>query len=91
MTVGIVTRAAELLNTSQPVVSRFLKQLEDAKTNGKFDISLFRYYADCDSYTCFERHEMPLRRIKGDSRTKDNFANENTTGTCPIRKACPDG
>ena len=34
------------------------------QTGGKYDIGYFQYDAECDSYTCLEGHEMPLRRVR---------------------------
>lgn len=40
--------------------------------------------------SCLEGHEMPLRRIKTNDRTKSYFVSKETCGACPIKKACTD-
>lgn len=58
------------------------------QTNGKYDISHFRYDPERDSYTCLEGHELPLRRTDDDTRIKRYWSGVVTCGDCPIRKAC---
>jgi len=51
-----------------------------------FALSHFQYDAERDSYACLEGHEMPLRRIREETRTKIYRTDKDTCGACPIKK-----
>lgn len=75
MTVGTVTGAAELLNTSQPAVSRSLKQLEDATGMTLFVRTGNRVAPTREAQLLYEEVDRSFRGIKRISRAAEEIRN----------------
>ncbi|WP_298855851.1 LysR substrate-binding domain-containing protein [uncultured Ruegeria sp.] len=75
MTVGTVTGAAELLNSSQPAVSRSLKQLEDAIRMTLFVRTGNRVTPTREAQLLYEEVDRSFRGLKRISRAADEIRN----------------
>ncbi|WP_298921032.1 LysR substrate-binding domain-containing protein [uncultured Roseobacter sp.] len=75
MTVGTVTGAAELLNTSQPAVSRSLKQLEDATRMVLFVRTGNRVTPTREAQLLYEEVDRSFRGLKRIGRAADEIRN----------------
>lgn len=75
MTVGTVTGAAELLNTSQPAVSRSLKQLEGATKMVLFVRTGNRVKPTREALLLYEEVDRSFRSLKRISRAADEIRN----------------
>lgn len=75
MAVGTVTGAAEILNTSQPAVSRSLKQLEDAVKMSLFNRSGNRVIPTQEAYLLFEEVDKSFRSIRRIGRAAEEIRN----------------
>ena len=73
MAVGTVTGAAEILNTSQPAVSRSLKQLEDAVKMSLFNRSGNRVIPTQEAYLLFEEVDKSFRSIRRIGRAAEEI------------------
>lgn len=75
MTVGTVTGAAELLNTSQPAVSRSLKQLEDVTRMKLFVRTGNRVAPTHEAQLLYEEVDRSFRGLKRISRAAEEIRN----------------
>ncbi len=75
MAVGTVTGAAELLNTSQPAVSRSLKQMEDAVKMTLFIRSGNRIAPTKEAYLLYEEVDKSFRGLKRIGRAAEEIRN----------------
>ncbi len=75
MAVGTVTGAAEILNTSQPAVSRSLKQLEDAVKMSLFNRSGNRVVPTREAYLLYEEVDKSFRSIRRIGRAAEEIRN----------------
>ena len=75
MTVGTVTGAAEMLNTSQPAVSRSLKQLEDVTKMTLFVRSGNRVAPTREAILLYEEVDRSFRGIKRIGRAAEEIRN----------------
>lgn len=75
MTVGTVTGAAELLSTSQPAVSRSLKQLEDATKMTLFVRTGNRVAPTHEAQLLYEEVDRSFRGLKRISRVAEEIRN----------------
>jgi len=75
MTVGTVTRAAEVLHTSQPAVSRSLKQLEHVVEMELFKRSGNSIVPTKEAFLLFEEVDKSFRGIKRISRAAKEIKN----------------
>ena len=75
MTVGTVTGAAELLNTSQPAVSRSLKQLEDVTKMTLFVRTGNRVTPTLEAQLLYEEVDRSFRGLKRISRAAEEIRN----------------
>ena len=73
MSVGTVTGAAEVLNTSQPAVSRSLKQLEDAVKMPLFTRSGNRVVPTQEAFLLFEEVDKSFRSIRHIGRAAEEI------------------
>ena len=75
MAVGTVTGAAEILNTSQPAVSRSLKQLEDAVKMPLFNRSGNRVVPTQEAFLLYEEVDKSFRGIRRIGRAAEEIRN----------------
>jgi len=75
MAVGTVTGAAEILNTSQPAVSRSLKQLEDAVKMTLFNRSGNRVVPTREAFLLYEEVDKSFRSIRRIGRAAEEIKN----------------
>ncbi|MDG1530067.1 MAG: LysR substrate-binding domain-containing protein [Paracoccaceae bacterium] len=75
MAVGTVTGAAEILNTSQPAVSRSLKQLEDAVEMTLFKRSGNRVIPTREAVLLYEEVDKSFRSIRRIGRAAEEIKN----------------
>ncbi len=75
MAVGTVTGAAEILNTSQPAVSRSLKQLEDSVKMSLFNRSGNRVVPTQEAYLLYEEVDKSFRSIRRIGRAAEEIRN----------------
>lgn len=75
MNVGTVTGAAEVLNTSQPAVSRSLKQLEDAVKMALFRRSGNRVVPTREAYLLYEEVDKSFRSLRRIGRAAEDIRN----------------
>lgn len=75
MTVGTVTGAADVLNTSQPAVSRSLKQLEDAVKMTLFVRSGNRVAPTREANLLFDEVDKSFRSLRRISRAAEEIRN----------------
>lgn len=75
MAVGTVTGAAEILNTSQPAVSRSLKQLEDAVKMALFNRSGNRVVPTREAFLLYEEVDKSFRSIRRIGRAAEEIKN----------------
>ncbi|MCF6432960.1 MULTISPECIES: LysR substrate-binding domain-containing protein [unclassified Leisingera] len=75
MSVGTVTGAAEILNTSQPAVSRSLRQLEDAVKMTLFNRSGNRVVPTQEALLLYEEVDTSFRSIRRISRAAEEIRN----------------
>lgn len=75
MAVGTVTGAAEILNTSQPSVSRSLKQLEDAVKMQLFNRSGNRVIPTHEAFLLYEEVDKSFRSIRRIGRAAEEIRN----------------